>query len=177
MVADCRAQSPMVWIPRVVGAPFMTPVRVYGGGLSCARSGVVDSACRRGAIYDARPRSWWRIVGGEVRWCCAVPVFGRHKWRPYVFCGGMWCGGVFIVFAPFGCSGVINGAPTFLRRDGVAVVSSLRLRCSGGVCAVPVFGRHKWRPYVFCGGMGLRWCLHCVCVVPVVLRRSGVRAS
>ena len=32
---------------------------------------------------------------------------------PLRFCGGMGCGGVFIAFAPFGCSGVINGAPTF----------------------------------------------------------------
>ena len=69
MVADCRAQGPALWIPHAVGAPFMTPVRVHGGGLSCAGSGVVDSACRGGAIYDARPRSWWRIVGGEVRRC------------------------------------------------------------------------------------------------------------
>ena len=128
----------------------MTPIRVHGGGLSCARSDVVNSAYRRGAIYDARPRLWWRIVGGEVWWCCAVPVFGRHKWRPYVFCerdgvrwclycvcavpvfgrhkwrpyvfcGGMGCGGVFIAFALFRCC-----------------------------CAVRVFGRHKWRPYVFC---------------------------
>ena len=103
----------------------MTPVRVYGGGLSCAGSGVVDSACRGGAIYDARPRSRWRIVGGEVRWCCAVPVFGRHKWRPYVFAAGWGCGGVFIAFALFRCC-----------------------------CAVPVFGRHKWRPYVFAAGWG-----------------------
>ena len=122
----------------------MTPVRVHGGGLSCAESDGVDSACRRGAIYDARPRSWWRIVGDEVRWCCAVPVFGRHKWRPYVFCGRtgvavvsslrLRCSGV---VAPFGCSGVINGAPTFLRWDGV------------------------------------RWCLHCVCVVLVVFAPFG----
>ncbi len=141
MVADCRAQGPALWIPHAVGTPFMTPVRGHGGGLSCARSGVVDSACRGGpfmtpvrghggglsgvrsgvvdsacrggAIYDARPRSWWRIVG--VR-----------------------SGGV----APFGCSGVINGAPTFLRWDGVRW-------CLYCVCAVRVFGRHKWRPYVF----------------------------
>ena len=129
----------MVWIPRVVGAPFMTPVRVHGGGLSCARSGVVDSACRRGAIYDARPRLWWRIVGGEVRWCCAVRVFGRHKWRPYVFCGGMGCGGVFIAFAPFGCPGVINGAPTFFcERDGNSCrpgCRSCRFDCFSWRCA------------------------------------------
>ena len=120
MVADCRAQGPALWIPHAVGAPFMTPVRVHGGGLSCARSGVVDSACRRGAIYDARPRSRWRIVG--VRF-----------------------GGV----APFGCSGVINGAPTFFAVGwgcgGVFIAFALFWWC----CAVWVFGHHKWRPYVF----------------------------
>ena len=35
------------------GGPFMTPVRVYGGGLSGMRFGGVDSACRGGAISDA----------------------------------------------------------------------------------------------------------------------------
>ena len=154
MVADCRAQGPVLWIPHAVGAPFMTSVRVHGGGLSCARSGVVDSACRGGAIYDARPRSWWRIVGGEVRWCCAVRVFGRHKWRPYVFAAGWGGGGVFIVFAPFGCSGVINGALRFCGGMGLRW-------CLHCVCAVRVFGRHKWRPYVFCERDGNSCCPGC----------------
>ena len=130
MVADCRAQGPALWIPHVVGAPFMTPVRVHGGGLSGMRFGGVDSACRGGAIYDARPRLWWRIVGvrsGVVDSACRGGTIydarPRSRWRIV----GVRFGGV----APFGCSGVINGAPTFLRRDGVAVVSSLRLRRSG----------------------------------------------
>ena len=78
---------------------------------------------------------------------------------------GMRSGGV----APFGCSGVINGAPTFLRRDGGAVVSLLRcvvlvvfapFGCSGVINGAPTF---------FCGGMGIPVAL---AVVPVALTVS-----
>ena len=153
----------MVWIPRAVGAPFMTPVRVHGGGLSCARSGVVDSACRGGAIYDARPRSWWRIVGvrfgGVAPFGCSgvingAPTFLRRD-------GG--CGGVFIVFAPFRCSGVINGAPTFLRWDvgcGGVFIAFAPFRCSGVINGAPTF---------FASGMGIPVAL---AVVPVALTVS-----
>ena len=51
----------------------------------------------------------------------------------------------------------------FCGGMGGAVVSLL-------CCAVPVFGRHKWRPYVFAAGWGAVVSLLC-------LRRSGVRAS
>ena len=176
MVADCRAQGPALWIPRAVGAPFMTPVRVHGGGLSGVRFGGV----------------------------CAVRVFGRHKWRPYVFCGGKGCGGVFIALrCSFGQIPHAVGAPfmTPVRGHGGGlscarsdVVDSACRRGaiydahprswwrivgvrSGGVCAVPVSGCHKWRPYVFAAGWGLRWCLYCVALFRWCLRRSGIRAS
>ena len=134
----------------------MTPVRVHGGGLSGVRSGGVY-AVRVFGRHKWRPyvfAAGWGCGGVFIafalfRCCYAVPVFGRHKWRPYVFCGGTGVAVVSllrcvvpVVFAPFGCSGVINGAPTFLRRDGVRW-------CLYCVCAVWVFGRHKWRPYVF----------------------------
>ena len=165
MVADCRAQGPALWIPHAVGAPFMTPVRVHGGGLSGVRSGVVDSACRRGAIYDARPRSRWRIVGVRFGGVAPFGCSGVINGAPTFFAAGWGCGGVFIAFAlfvwtnsacrrgaiydarprprwrivgvrfggvaPFRCSGVINGAPTFFAVGWGAVVSSLRLRRSG----------------------------------------------
>ena len=58
----------------------------------------------------------------------------------------------------------------FLRWDGVAVVSSLRLRCSGGVAPFGCSGAIYDAPTFLrrdggCGG------------VFIVLRRSGVRAS
>ncbi len=92
---------------------------------------------------------------GEVRWCCAVPVFGRHKWRSHVFAVG-WGAVVSLLrlrrsggVAPFRCSGVINGAPTFFAVGwgcgGVFIAFALFWWC----CAVWVFGHHKWRPYVF----------------------------
>jgi len=92
MVADCRAQSPMVWIPHAVGAPFMTPVRVHGGGLSGVRSG---------GVY-------------------AVRVFGRHKWRPYVFCGGM---GIPVALAVVPVALTVSPGGVPVRGCGVATVS------------------------------------------------------
>ena len=134
MVADCRAQSPALWIPHAVGAPFMTPVRVHGGGLSGVRSGVVDSACR-GAPFMTPIR----VHGGGL--------------------SGVRSGGV----APFGCSGVINGAPTFLRWDGGCggvFIAFAPFRCSGVINGAPTF---------FASGMGIPVAL---AVVPVALTVS-----
>ena len=71
--------------------PVVSPCRV-----------ILVSACRRGAIYDARcrpqaarcrPHGQSRVLGGSpqgVGFACgfALPGDGRHKWRPYVWCGG-----------------------------------------------------------------------------------------
>ena len=145
MVADCRARGPALWIPHAVGAPFMTPVRVYGGGLSGMRSGGV-CAVRVFGRHKWRPYVFCGGMGcggvfiafAPFRWCCAVPVFGRHKWRPYVFAAGWGCGGVFIAFAPFRYSGVINGAPTFFCGGmgipvALAVVPVALIVSPGGV--------------------------------------------
>ena len=50
----------------------------------------------------------------------------------------MGCGGVFIAFAPFRCSGVINGAPTFFASGmgipvALAVVPVALIVSPGGV--------------------------------------------
>ena len=82
----------------VLGPPVVSPCRV-----------ILVSMCRRGAIYDARcrpqaarcrPHGQSRVLGGPPRmlggpsrgvgFACgfALPGDGRHKWRPYVWCGG-----------------------------------------------------------------------------------------
>ena len=97
------------WCRRVVGAPFMTPVaarrrqdvgrtdsrEVLGPPMVSPCRVILVSACRRGAIYDARCRPQAARcrphgLSRGVRFACgfALSGDGRHKWRPYVWCGG-----------------------------------------------------------------------------------------
>ncbi len=139
----------------VLGPPVVSPCRV-----------ILVSACRRGAIYDARCRPWAarcrphgppRMLGGVADVGRAAADVGR------VVAGVLGSP----VVSPCRATGVINGAPTF----GVVATGWLaagggswagRRGCVGSACgfALPGDGRHKWRPYVWCGGdgvVGRRW--------------------
>ena len=132
----------------------------------------------------------WACRRGRVGFACgfALPGDGRHKWRPYVWCGGdgvvgrrWWMLGgppracwVRLWFRPAGLSWRLRvvGAPFMTpvaarRRQDVG-----RMGCRGcwagrrgrvgSACgfALSGDGRHKWRPYVWCGGdgvVGRRW--------------------
>ena len=62
------------WCLRVVGAPFMTPA----------------AARRRQDVGRTDSRGCWACRRERVGFACgfALPGDGRHKWRPYVWCGG-----------------------------------------------------------------------------------------
>ena len=162
------------WCLRVVGAPFMTPA----------------AARRRQDVGRMDSRGCWACRRGCVGSACgfALSGDGRHKWRPYVWCGGdevvgrrWWMLGgppracwVRLWFRPVGLSWCLRvvGAPFMTpvaarRRQDVSRTDSrgcwaCRRECVGSVCgfSLPGDGRHKWRPYVWCGGdgvVGRRW--------------------
>ena len=116
--------------------------------------------CRRGAIYDARcrpqaarcrPHGQSRVLGGPPRACWV-----RLRFRPV---GLSWCRCV--VGAPFMTPVAARRRQDVGRTDSRGCWVGRRGRV-GFACgfALSGDGRHKWRPYVWCGGdgvVGRRW--------------------
>ena len=120
------------WCRCVVGAPFMTPV----------------AARRRQDVGRTDSRE---VLGVSSRACWV-----RLWFRP---AGLSWCRCV--VGAPFMTPVAARRRQDVGRTDSREVLG-VSSRGVGSACgfALPGDGRHKWRPYVWCGGdevVGRRW--------------------